>query len=100
MIELAIYKKASKNDDGDYTYTKETGGEVNVSRMFRPGKRKTGDVDMLVHEARLADETSGEDWNPSFPINGDVADRALERIEAEDLEPAWLLGPWEGNTHD
>ena len=100
MIDLAIYKKATKNDDGDYTYKKHTGNEFNVSRLFRPGKRKTADVDMLVQEARLAEETADEDWNPAFPINSDVADRALERIEAEDLEPAWLLGPWEGNTHD
>jgi hypothetical protein len=97
--KLEIYERAEKNDDGDYILDKKT-YDQNVSKMFRPGKRKTNSVEQLLIEARLADEKPDKDRNPAFPINGDVADEALDRIEAAGLEPAWLHGPWEGNSHD
>lgn len=97
--ELSIYQDAEKDDNGDYIQKKGK-NDFNVSRLFRPGKRKTGNVQMLVIEARLADEKPDKDRNPAFPVNGNIADEALDRIEAEGLDPAWLAGPWEGNTHD
>ena len=94
-----IYERAEKNEDGDYILKKGHDWELNVSKMFRPGKRKTQNVQMLVIEARLADE-KGELDNPAFPYNESVADRALSQLDDEGLEPAWLSGPHQGNSHD
>ena len=94
---LAIYDRAYKRDEhGDLIAKKETRvgtSEINVSKLFAPGKRKSNDVDLLVHEARIADDNPDADMNPAFPINETVADEALERMDAEDLKPAWLQGP-------
>ena len=98
---LDVFDEAEENSDGDLVVTREgrMGNEhdVNLTKLFRPGKRKTGNVDMLLIEARLADENPDKDRNPAFPVNGDVADEALDRMESERLEPAWLQGPSDGN---
>lgn len=75
------------NDDGDKikrtSVAKETGeteiGEVNLSAMFEhTGRRTTGDVDILVHEATCDAEDVG---NPAVPSNVEVARQARRRIE-------------------
>lgn len=64
--------------------------ETNATKLFQPGERKTGRVDHLVIEAKLYDDGEGS-GNPAKPLNGDVAKRAIERIESIGLEPAWRL---------
>lgn len=102
---VTLYDRATKNENGDYTFKRETDGfgtiEVNVSELFKPGRRKTSNVKILVAEARIyADRENGDGINPAFPTTNDVAEEALEKIENEGLDPAWLLGPHEGNSHD
>jgi len=97
---LEVFDRAERNSDGDLVVTEDDGvmeHETNLTKLFQPGKRKTGNVEMLVIEARLADENPDKDRNPAFPVNSDVADEALERIEAEGLDPAWLQGPSNGS---
>lgn len=75
------------NDDGDKirrtTVAKDTGetevGGINVSALFEhTGRRLTGDIDILVHEATLEPEAVG---NPAVPSNVEVAREARRRIE-------------------
>lgn len=84
------------NDDGDKiqrtTVTKETGeteiGEINISALYeRPGRRTTGNVDILVHEAMCDAEDVD---NPAVPTTVDVARQARRRIKRrrEGGEPA------------
>ncbi len=98
---LAVFDEAETNSEGNKVVTREgrmgTEHDVNLTTLFAPGRRKTGNVDMLLIEARLADENPDKDRNPAFPVNRDVADEALDRIESEGLEPAWLQGPSDGN---
>lgn len=97
--QLAIYEGAERNAEGDVVVTKEGRlgtHEVNISKLFRPGKRKTSNVQMLLIEARMLDQ--GRDVeNPAFPMGDNTAEKALELMDSEGIEPAWLQGPtdWE-----
>jgi len=93
MTDLAIFENAERNEEGDLIKTDEQGNTVNVSNLFAPGKRKTSNVEMLVIEARIADEKPDKDMNPAFPMGDDTAIEALDRMDAEGLDPAWLSGP-------
>lgn len=91
-----MLREATENNDGDLIYTKEIPGpegttrevDVNVSKLYRPGRRKTGDVELLLIEARLAADGK-ELGNPAFPINGEIADQFHERL-SDDMNPAWI----------
>jgi len=93
MRELPIFNDAERNGDGDLIKKDGNGKETNVSKLFAPGKRKTSNVEMLVIEARIADENPGKDMNPAFPMGDGTASEALDRMDSEGLEPAWLQGP-------
>lgn len=99
MSDLPIFDEAERNSDGDLIVKREGrfGNEhdVNLTRLFRPGKRKKADVDWLVMEARLAHENPDKDRNPAFPINEAVANKVLEQLEDKPYGPAWLEGPAE-----
>ena len=99
MTNLELIDEAERNDDGDLVVKREGrfGNEhdVNVSKLFRPGKRTKASVQWLVTEARLHHEQDGGLDNPAFPANGDVADKVLEQLEDEPYDPAWLSGPAE-----
>lgn len=95
MQDLPVFEHAKRNSDGDLIVQKENRlgtHDVNMSKMFEPGKRKTSNVDMLVTEARLADK-KGPLANPAFPMGEDTADKALARIDSEGIDPAWMSGP-------
>ena len=92
MPSLPIFEEAERNGDGDLIKKDDNGNETNVSELFAPGKRKTSNVEMLVIEARLADENGPLD-NPAFPMGDDTAEEALARMDNEGIDPAWLQGP-------
>ena len=99
MPTLPIFDEAESNEDGDLVVERQGQlgtFEVNLSKMFRPGKRKTSNVQTLLIEARQAERTSDEDRNYAFPANSEIADEALDRMDEEGLEPAWLHGPSDG----
>lgn len=59
------------------------------------GPRRTGNVTILVQEAKLA--AAGEEiGNPAQPVTPRVA-KAFEQQTDDDLEPAWLR-PWEADS--
>lgn len=93
MRDLPIFKDAERDSDGDLIKKDSNGKETNVSKLFAPGKRKTSNVEMLVIEARIADEKPDKDMNPAFPMGDETASEALDRMDREGLEPAWLQGP-------
>jgi len=88
MYDLAIFEECERNKDGDLIKKERlkvdantwNDKEINVSSLFRPGKRKSHNVRQLVIEARIADKSGPLD-NPAFPTDSDTADAALERIE-------------------
>jgi len=95
-MTLHIIEQAERDDSGDLIYTEKyttpSGGtrteESNVSKLLEPGKRTTGDVDILVHAAKQHAE-DGVD-NPAYPSSADVANEACRKIiEDLGLEPAW-----------
>jgi len=94
MKKLAIFQEASRNEKGDLIKKDGNRKKINVSKLFAPGKRQTSNVQILVAEARLADEKDGID-NPAFPVNERIANAALEQIDSEGIEPAWFSGPSE-----
>lgn len=55
----------------------------------RVGASTTGDVDLLVLEAEMAQDNSYSVKNPHIPINTEKLAEAKERIEKEGLTPAW-----------
>jgi len=77
-----VHEKEIQHSQG-HTVTEET----NLSKLLNPGKRTTGDVNILLHEARQAEE-DGVD-NPAFPADADTTNEAVPKIKAEGLEPAW-----------
>lgn len=88
---------AERDESGDLVHTKEVTHkqghtitkETNLSALFNPGKRTTGDVNILLHEARQAvSERPGPD-NPAFPASAEATNEAVPRIKEEGLEPAW-----------
>lgn len=95
-----ILDKATENDDGELVWTRDepaaAGGtkevETNVTHLLQPGRRQTGKIEHLLIEAELYDERDPDEWggNPAYPTEG-IAEQAIERIEAEGLEPAWRL---------
>ena len=97
MSNLDIFDVAKRNSDGDLIVKREgrfgTEHDVNLSTLFKPGKRKKADVDWLVMEARLAYENPDKERNPAFPVNERIANKVLERLEDEPYDPAWLEGP-------
>lgn len=67
--------------------------DVDTAPFLTPGMRKTGNVDLLVGEARQhADEDRPPVGNPAFPIDEATSEYALAEMEREDLDPAWLNG--------
>lgn len=91
-----MLKQAEENEDGDLIYTeirigpegREHEYELNCTKLYSPGRRKTGDLEILLIEAQLAAE--GKDLgNPAFPINGEIADQLHERLP-DDMNPAWV----------
>ena len=92
---------AERDDDGALIWERErqalAGGttttEINVSALLRPGRRRTGNVAHLVTEAELYAERDADEWggNPARPVDSETAARAIERIEAKGLTPAWRL---------
>ena len=86
---------AERDESGDLVHTHEQKHEqghttkevTNLSKLLNPGKRTTGDVSILLHEARQAAE-KGVD-NPAFPADIETTNEAVPRIKAEGLEPAW-----------
>lgn len=93
---------AERNDDGDLIYEKTVPGpagttidiEINATSLFTPGERRTNDTMILLTEARAvaeADTPADAVGNPAKPANDTTAKQAIERIEAEGLEPAWRV---------
>lgn len=91
-----MLQEAEENDDGDLIYTKTVEApngtrkeiEVNCTKMYAPGRRRSGNVDLLVIEAELA--ADGKDLgNPAFPIREEVAEAVHSRLP-EDVDPAWM----------
>lgn len=93
-----MLQEAEENDEDNLEWSFELqkqNGEaktvtVNATALFRPGERRSGDVDLLVTEAELA-AAGDHGGNPAKPANADVARRAIQRIEDEGLEPAWRV---------
>lgn len=91
-----MLQDATENDDGDLIYTKTVTGpagsqreiEVNCTTMYAPGRRKSGNVELLVIEAELAAD-GVELGNPAFPIREEIADQVHARLD-EDVDPAWM----------
>lgn len=63
---------------------------INLTHRFQNAPRRTSNVDILLIEAEILDDT-GTVENPARPINPAVKEAALERIDAEGLEPAWRV---------
>jgi len=92
-MSLHIIENAEENKDGQLIWEKKIPGpegttkthDVNVTALLSPGKRTTGDVDILVHEAKQDNVD-----NPAFPANQETLNEAAkEIIEDLGLEPAW-----------
>jgi len=60
---------------------------------MEPGRRKTGNVELLEIEAELVADGHEPD-NPAIPVDTDTGEAFRERIEDTDLVPAWTR-PWE-----
>lgn len=96
MTRIQLVEQGERNDGGELIYEQEielsNGGtktdRCNVSKLLQPGKRTTGDVSILVHEARQAAED--EVGNPAYPANAETATEACRKIIDDlGLEPAW-----------
>lgn len=90
----ADYPGTTRNDAGDTVREVTTDdptadtAEINLTQMFGPAVSRTGDVDLLYLEAELAaDGRIGS--NPHTPIDAATREQARDRIEANDLTPAW-----------
>lgn len=91
-----MLQDAEENSDGDFIYTKEVEGpagsrverEINCTKLYSPGRRKSGNVDLLVTEAELADG-GVELGNPAFPIREEIAEQVHARLP-DDVDPAWM----------
>lgn len=88
---------AERDDNGELVLEREvshpqghtTTETTNLSRLFNAGKRTTGDVQILLQEARqAASDRPGPD-NPAFPSTVKVTNEAVPRIKDAGLEPAW-----------
>ncbi|WP_331233216.1 hypothetical protein [Natronorarus salvus] len=66
-----------------------------LTALFGAAPSTTTDPDLLVVSARIAAEKGPTD-NPHVPATDQVLDDALERMEREDLVPAWELVDGEG----
>lgn len=95
-FDSRILQEAERNEDGYLIWEREfesqsgtsTTVECNATHLFQPGERQTGSVDILVTEARLAD--NGEHGgNPAKPADGDILKTAMAKMEQEGLRPAW-----------
>lgn len=86
---------AERNDNGDLVFEQEyqtrqgtTKTEtINLTALFTPGDRTSGDVSLLVIEAELAADGVELD-NPARPATADVAERLHERLD-DGVRPAW-----------
>lgn len=96
MTDIDDMKAAAERDEsGDLVHEREishrqghtTTEETNLSALLNPGRRTTGDVDILLHEARQA-AADGVD-NPAYPANAETTNEAVPKIKNEGLEPAW-----------
>ena len=61
-----------------------------------PGRRRTGDVEMLVIEAELVADGHEPD-NPAIPVDEETGETLRDRLAShdDDLVPSWTR-PWEG----
>lgn len=83
-------------ETGDLIYETEVTGaagesktkRVNVSRLLRPGARRTGNQDILRLEAQWAADGDCPD-NPALPVNGEAMETFLGWLDGRDLDPAW-----------
>lgn len=91
-----MLQQATENDDGDLIYERDIPGpegtsrtvDVNVTKLYSPGRRKSGNVDLLVTEAEMAADGI-ELNNPAFPTYGEIAEQVHERL-GEGVDPAWM----------
>lgn len=65
--------------------------ELNFTKLFRTGPRRTRNLEILLIEAELYDET-GETGNAAIPIGEEFQQEAREHIESRGLVPAWEAG--------
>ena len=92
-----LKEQAERNDNGELVhkteYTHKQGHtvteKVNLTKLLNPGKRTTGDVNILVHEAEQAESDRKGPENPAWPTNGEIANEAIQKIVDKGLEPAW-----------
>lgn len=75
-----VIHTAEYTTEGGSTVTEET----NLSALLTPGPRRTGKIDLLVHEAEKEHVE-----NPARPVDVDTANEAIQRILDDGNEPAW-----------
>jgi len=86
---------AERNEDGDLVNERDlttreghtVTRKVNLTALFTPGSRTSGNVDLLVIEAELAADGAELD-NPARPATADVAEAVIRRLD-EGVRPAW-----------
>ena len=86
---------AERNDDGDLVFERKIHHNeghtetrrTNLTVLFTPGARITGDVSMLVIEAGLVADGVELD-NPARPSTADVAEAVIARLD-DGVRPAW-----------
>lgn len=91
-----MLQRADPNDDGDLIYERDMQGpegttitqEINCTHLYTPGIRKTGNIEILLIEARMA-ANGKELGNPAFPVSPEVADAVVARLE-DGVEPGWV----------
>jgi len=88
-------READRNEAGDLIFEREVTHKeghtvtrtTNLTALFTPGDRTSGDVSLLRIEAELAAEGAELD-NPARPADADTAERLHERL-GDDVRPAW-----------
>lgn len=99
MSNLDIFERAERNGDGELVVERESNSGlvdevVNLTRLLRPGKRKTSNAKMLKIEAKMkADPDKPTPDNPAFPTTPELGKQIAEWCDKNDIEPAWLDGP-------
>ena len=90
-----MWAEADRNADGDLVFEREVKHKeghtqtrrTNLTALFTPGARTSGDVSVLVIEAELVADGVELD-NPAKPATADVAEAVIDRLD-EDVRPAW-----------
>lgn len=66
--------------------------EVNWSKLFTSGPSTTSNLDILYAEAEIAADAESSDElgdNPHIPATDDILEALRDRLENDDLQPAW-----------